>query len=111
MGLPHPLPPGSPGSGHGPFGVKAFHGALIGCGLAVVLGLLMVLYGGEAVRSVGTSLMVVGILGLVTGAVGLLIERHLQRRRPPPPALYRQNGRGPHPPRPDNVKRRFDARP
>ena len=82
MGLPPQLPPpeGS-GSGHGPFGERAFKGALIGCVVLVVVGLSMVLFGGDAPRSVGASLLVLGVLGLGTSGAGLLAERIIGRRR------------------------------
>lgn len=100
MVLPGQPPPGMSGSRHGPFGEKAFHGALIGCGALVIIGLLMVVLGGQAVTSVGTSFLVLGVLGLVTGAAGLLAERHLERRHPaPPPDVYRQNGHRARPPK------------
>ena len=111
MGLPRHMPPGGSGSGHGPFGEKAFKGALIGCIVLVVLGLLMVLLGGDAARSVGASFLVLGILGLVTSGIGLLAERVLQRRPPPPPHVRGANGRGPHPPDPSRLKRRGRERP
>jgi hypothetical protein len=107
MGLPRPLPPKNSGSGHGPFGQRPFYGALIGCGGLVVIGLSMVLLGGEAATSVGTSFLVLGVLGLVVGGGGLLAERYLQRRRPPPPPeADRRNGRGSYPP----DARRVDTR-
>ena len=93
MGLPRHLPSRDSGSGRGPFGEKAFRGALMGCVVLLVVGSLMVLFGGDAVRSVGTSFLVLGGLGLLTSGVGLLAERLLQRR--PPPDTRRDNGRGP----------------
>jgi hypothetical protein len=80
MGLPRHLPPGDSGAGHGPFGEKAFHGALIGCVVLVVIGAVMMLLGGEAARAVGITFIVLGVLGLVTGGAGLLVER--VRKRP-----------------------------
>jgi hypothetical protein len=106
VSLPRHLPPGSPGSGHGPFGEKAFKAALVGCGVVVVIGLLMVVLGGDAARSVGTSFLVVGVLGLVTGAAGLLVERLIQRRPPPPDDVRAGNGRDSHPPDRSALKRR-----
>jgi hypothetical protein len=89
------MPPDSSGSGHGPFGDRAFKGALIGCVVLVIAGVLMVIIGGQAAKSVGASFLVLGVLGLVTGGGGLLAE-HLLGRRPPPRAEVRQgNGRGP----------------
>jgi hypothetical protein len=98
MGLPRQLPSGGRSSGHGPFGDKAFKGALIGCVVLVIAGLAMMLWGGDAPRSVGTSFVVLGVVGLVTSGVGLLAERLLGRRPPPPPPpeVRSGNGRGPH---------------
>jgi hypothetical protein len=96
MGLPRHLPSGGAGSGHGPFGEKAFKGALVGCVVLVVIGLLMVLAGGDTPRSVGASFLALGVLGLLTGAAGLLAERLLQRRPPPRPQVRSGNGRCPH---------------
>jgi hypothetical protein len=97
------MPPDSSGGpGHGPFGDKAFKGALIGCVVVVIVGFLMVLVGGQAVRSVGVSFLVLGVLGLVTGGGGLLAERVLGRRPPPSPDIRQVNGRGP--------RRRVDPR-
>jgi hypothetical protein len=104
MGLPRHLMTGDSGSGYGPFGDKAFKGALIGCGVLVVVGAVMALLGGEAIAAVGFTFIALGVLGLVTGGAGLLIER-LLRRQPLPPRLREGNGRGPHPPRPAHVER------
>jgi hypothetical protein len=95
VGLPRQMPPDSSGSGHGPFGEKAFKGALIGCVVIVIVGVPMVLVGGQALRSVGVSFMVLGVLGLVTGGGGLVTERVLARRPPPSPEIRQGNGRGP----------------
>jgi hypothetical protein len=100
MGLPRHLPRESSGSGHGPFGDAAFKGALIGCVVLVIVGLLMMFLGGEASRSVGTAFLVLGVLGLVVGALGLLAERVLQRRPPPPPHVRGGDGRDPIRPAP-----------
>jgi hypothetical protein len=94
MGPPRQLPPSS--SGHGPFGLKAFRRALVGCVALIAIGLLMALLGGEAARSAGISLVVLAAVGLVTAAAGLLAERVLGRRPPPPPEVRRGNGRGPY---------------
>ena len=105
MALPRQLPPGDSGSGHGPFGEKAFKGALIACAVVVVLGGLMVVLGGDAPKAVGTAFIVLGLLGLVTGGAGLLAERVLRRRPPPPPQIRRGNGRGPPRPDPSRIER------
>ena len=96
MGLPRHLPSDAAGSGHGPFGDKAFKGALVGCVVLALIGLVMVLVGGDAPRSVGAAFVALGALGLLTGFGGLLAERLLQRRPPPPPHVRKGNGRGPH---------------
>jgi hypothetical protein len=105
MALPRQLPPGDAGSGHGPFGEKAFKGALIGCVVLVVIGALMLLLGGDAPTAVGSAFIVLGVLGLVTGGAGLLAERLLQRRPPPPPSVRSGNGRGPYRPQPSRIER------
>jgi hypothetical protein len=94
MGLPRQVPPGGSGSGHGPFGEKAFKGALLGCAVILVIGVLMVLLGGDAPRSVGASFIVLALLGLGSAAAGLLAERLLGRRPPPPEEVAGHNGRG-----------------
>jgi hypothetical protein len=96
MGLPRPLPPRGSGSGHGPLGDKAFKRALVGCVVLVILGLLMIVLGGDAPRLLGTSFLVLGALGLTTSGAGLLAERLLERRPPPPPEVRAGNGRGPY---------------
>jgi hypothetical protein len=111
MGLPRQLPPGDSSSGHGPFGEKAFKGALIGCVVFVILGSLMVLLGGGAASSVGTSLVVLGALGLITSGAGLLAERLLGRRPPPPPDVRAGNGRGPYRPDASRIERQARERP
>jgi len=94
VSLSRHLGPPDPGSGRGPFGEKAFRGALVGCALLVVVGLpLMVATGGTS-RAIGTVLLALGLLGLVVGGGGLLAERLLQRRPPPPADGRRGNGRG-----------------
>ena len=80
MGLPRQLPPADSGSGHGPFGEKAFKGALIGCVVLVGIGALMLLLGDDAPSAVGTTFIVLGLLGPATAGAGLLAERLLQRR-------------------------------
>jgi CDP-diglyceride synthetase len=78
MGTP---PRHSPAAG--PFGEKAFRGALLGCVVSVLAGALMMLLGREAARAAGTALLVLGIVGLLTSAAGLLLERHVRRRERP----------------------------
>jgi hypothetical protein len=97
MGLPRHIPRGRPSRGHGPFGDRAFKGALIGCVVLVAIGLLMMLLGGESAKAVGTAFLVLGVLGLTVGGAGLLAERLLQRRPPPPPRVRGSNGRHPYP--------------
>jgi hypothetical protein len=111
MGLPRQLPPANSGSGHGPFGEKAFKGALVGCVVLLIIGLGMVLLGGEGPRAVGASFLVLGVLGLVTGPAGLLAERLLRRRPPPPPEVRRGNGRGPYPHDPSRIERHLREHP
>ena len=94
MALPRHVPSGGSGRGHGPFGDKAFKGALIACVVLIVAGVAMVATGGEAARGVGTALIVVCGLGLLTGGGGLLAERLLKRTPPPPPEVRGSNGHG-----------------
>jgi len=105
VGLPRHLPSGDSGSGHGPFGEKAFKAALVGCVVLLATGLLMVRLGGDAASSVGLSFIVVAALGLVTAAAGLLAERLLGRRPPPPPEVRARNGRGPRRPGRSHIDR------
>ena len=95
MALPRQLPPGDSGSGHGPFGEKAFRGALVACGAMVLIGLVLALATSGAPRSVGVSFLALGGVGLGTSAALLLAERLLRRRPPPPPDVRAGNGRGP----------------
>ena len=88
------VPPGrSAGSGGAdPVANRSFDAALIGCGIVVMVGWLMVRFGGKDVAAVGASLLAVGLLGLFAGAVVLLIERRVRRRRgaePLPNWLFR----------------------
>jgi peptidoglycan/LPS O-acetylase OafA/YrhL len=106
MGPPRHLSRGDAGSGHGPFGKKAFNGALIGCVVLAVIGALMLVLGGDAPTAVGTAFIVLGGLGLVTSGAGLLAERLLQRRPPPPGSVRATNGRGPSRPRIKRIRRR-----
>ena len=89
MGVPGQIPPAGRGpgrgSGHGPFGDKAFRGALVVCAVLVVLEPVPLLTGGENARSVGTAFVVLGSLGLVTGGGGLALEARMRRRAPEPP--------------------------
>ena len=79
MGLPlHPSPGGS-GHGHGPFGEKAFKGALVACVVLVVAGVGMLAIGGRAVRGVGTALIVICLVGLLSAAALLFAERLMRR--------------------------------
>lgn len=109
MGLPRHLSTGGSSSGHGPFGDRAFKGALIGCVALVIAGVVMMVLGGDAPRSVGASFLALGVLGLVVGAVGLLAE-HLLQRRPPPPDVRAGNGRDPYPRDPSRIKRHLRER-
>src|SRR3954452_10032392 len=95
MGLP-PHASQSSGSGHGPFGEKAFKAALVVCCLVLVAGAVMAATGGSAVRGVGTALIVVCGVGLLTAGGGLLLERLTGRTPPPRPAVRASNGRGRH---------------
>jgi hypothetical protein len=106
MGLPRQLPPGDSGTGHGPFGEKAFKGALIGCVVLIVIGVGMVLVSSDAPAAAGTGFIVLGVLGLVTGGVGLLAERVLRRQPPPPPSVRGGNGRGPRPEHVERIRKR-----
>jgi hypothetical protein len=96
MGPPRHVSSAGSDSGHGPFGEKAFKAALIGCVVLLVIGGLMIGLGGGASRSVGASFVVLGTLGLVSAGAGLLAERLLGRRPPPPPDVRRGNGHRPH---------------
>jgi hypothetical protein len=100
MGLPRHSPSAGSGSGHGPFGEKAFKGALAGCVALIVIGALMLLIGGDSMSAVGTSLIVLAAVGLLTAGAGALAERLLNRHPPPPPHVRGGNG---HSRRPPNV--------
>jgi hypothetical protein len=79
MGLaPHSSAGGS-GSGHGPFGEKAFKGALIVCALLIVAGVAMLATGGRAVRGAGTALVVICVVAVLSAATLLLAERLMRR--------------------------------
>ena len=79
MGQP---PPGPSPSGHGPFGDKAFKGTLVLCLVMAAVGILMIGRGNDDVAGVGTALLVLALVGLVTGGGGLLLERLVKRRNP-----------------------------
>jgi S-adenosylmethionine hydrolase len=69
------LPPPAPGGRHGPFGAKAFKGALVACAALVVGGLVMALGGGDAdpIRWVRTYADAApGALLALTGSSGLV---------------------------------------
>lgn len=109
MGLPRHLGTGDSSPGYGPFGRKAFKGALLGCVVLVIAGLAMALLGGGASGAVGTSFIALGVLGLATGGAGLLAE-HLLQRRPPPPRSMAGNGHSSNPPDPSRIERRPEGR-
>jgi hypothetical protein len=92
VSLPRHVGTPDPGSGRGPFGERAFRGALAGCALLVVIGVPLVLASGGTARAIGTALLALGALGLVVGGGGLMAERLLQRRPPPPAEVRRGNG-------------------
>ena len=79
MGQP---PPGPSPSGHGPFGDKAFKATLIFCVMLASVGVLMIGRGNDDVAGVGTALLVLALVGLVTGGGGLMLERLVKRRNP-----------------------------
>lgn len=109
MGLPRHLGSGGSDSGRGPFGEKAFRGALIGCVALVIGGLSLVVLGGGASTALGASFLALGIVGLLTAAAGLVAERVLGRRPPPPREVRSGNGHSPRPPglsRAERLKRR-----
>jgi hypothetical protein len=81
MGPPRHVPHGGSGSGHGPFGEKAFKGALIACAVLIGVGVAMLVAGGGAVRGAGTALIAVCGVGLLTVGGGLLLERLVRRRQ------------------------------
>jgi hypothetical protein len=83
VGLPRQIPaPGSGQPGHGPFGEKAFKGALIACAIVIAAGAAMLALGGDTVRGVGIALIVVCAVGLLTVGAGLVAERLLHRTPP-----------------------------
>ena len=94
MGLQGHFPRGGANPGHGPFGEKAFKGALIGCAVLIAAGVVMLAAGGDDVRGAGIALIVVCGVGLLTGGAGLLAERLLRRSPPPPPDVRGSNGHG-----------------
>ena len=94
MGLPRHFSHTGSGSGHGPFGAKAFKGALIACAVLIGVGAVMLAASGDAVRGAGVALVAVCGVGLVTVGGLLLAERLLQRTPPPPAEVRGSNGRG-----------------
>lgn len=94
MGLPRHTSLGGSGGGHGPFGEKAFKGALIACCVLIGVGVLMLATGGSDVRGVGIALIVLCGVALLTSGAGLLAERLMRRNPPPPPEVRGSNGRG-----------------
>ena len=80
MGLPpHPSSGGS-GHGHGPFGEKAFKGALIACAVLIAIGIAMLATGARAVRGAGTALIAICLVAVLSAATLLLAERLMRRR-------------------------------
>jgi hypothetical protein len=94
MGLPHHFSRGGSGPGHGPFGEKAFKGALLACAVLIGAGIVMIAAGGDDVRGAGIALIVVCGVGLLTAGAGLLAERLMRRTPPPPPDVRGSNGHG-----------------
>ncbi len=64
MGVPGQIPPGGRGArrapGHGPFGDKAFKGALVFCGVLVLSAPVLLVAGGSSARALGTAFLVLG---------------------------------------------------
>jgi hypothetical protein len=98
VGLPRHSSSAGSGSGHGPFGEKAFKAALAGCVALIVIGALMLRIGGDSMSAVGTSLIALAAVGLLTAGAGALAERLLNRRPPPPSQIRSGNGHSRHPP-------------
>jgi hypothetical protein len=84
MSMPGSMPPAGSGRSHGPFGKRAFHVALAGCGVSVVAGLLMLVLSNGAIADTGTALLVLGLVGLACVGLLLAAERLLERRGGPP---------------------------
>ena len=76
---PHSSSQGS-GSGHGPFGEKAFKGALIACVVLIAIGIAMLATGARAVRGAGTALIALCLVAMLSTATLLLAERLMRRR-------------------------------
>jgi hypothetical protein len=81
--------------GFRPLGDKGFKGAVIGCGVLVLVGLSMVLLARADARAVGACFLVLGALGLVTAGAGVFAERVVQRRSRRWPKGQSGNGSGP----------------
>ena len=75
MTVPPQMGSGSSGSGYGPFGRKGFRIGLAGALLVIVGGVAMMLFGDGDVRSVGTALVILIAVVLLTTGAGLLFER------------------------------------
>src|SRR4051794_18847363 len=71
IGPPRHLGPGSRGSGHGPFGQKAFKAALLDCVVLIVVGVVMVMSGADAASAVGTAFIILAVFGFGTSGAGL----------------------------------------
>jgi hypothetical protein len=109
VGLPRHLGSRGSDSGRGPFGEKAFRGAVIGCVVLLIGGLSLVMLGGAAATALGASFLALGAVGLLTAAAGLVAERVLGRRPPPSREVRSGNGHSPPPPelsRTERLKRR-----
>jgi hypothetical protein len=94
VGFP-PRPPGAGEGGSHPFGRRAFVVGWIGCGVTIVLGLLMRLSGDGDLRAVGLTMVVLAVVCLVTTGVLVAAERAVARRRPEPPAAPRRRTKPP----------------
>jgi hypothetical protein len=69
-----------PPRGYGPFGERAFRGALLACAVLVVAGVALSALVAGAVGGVGRAFAALGALGLLVAGSGLLVERLLGRR-------------------------------
>jgi hypothetical protein len=70
-----------PGGGKGPFGERAFWVTLALCVVLVGLGIVLLAVTTGPVAHVGTAIIVLGSLGLLTSALGLLVELVQRGRR------------------------------